>query len=44
MLCSQEITGYTKEDGTVVEPKKFNQVAMVYSEDKVRAQATCVLS
>jgi hypothetical protein len=32
----KEITGYTKEDGTQVEPVKFNQVAMKYSEDKAK--------
>jgi len=31
-----QITGYTKEDGTVVEPRPFNQVAMQYSEDKAK--------
>ena len=40
----KEITGYTKEDGTQVEPVKFNVVAQKYSEDKakeVRAQRHC---
>ena len=32
----KEITGYTKEDGTVVEPVKFNVVAQKYSEDKAK--------
>lgn len=32
----REITGYTKEDGTVVPPRPFNQVAMQYSEDKAK--------
>lgn len=32
----KELTGYTKEDGTVVEPLKFNVVATKYSEDKAR--------
>ena len=32
----KEITGYTKEDGTQVEPVKFNVVAQKYSEDKAK--------
>jgi hypothetical protein len=36
MEALKEITGYTKEDGTKVEPVKFNVVAQKYSEDKAK--------
>lgn len=36
MEAMKELTGYTKEDGTVVEPLKFNVVATKYSEDKAK--------
>jgi NIMA-interacting peptidyl-prolyl cis-trans isomerase 4 len=44
LLALREVQGYTKEDGTVVPPRPFNQVAMEYSEDKAKEVrcAVCV--
>ena len=36
MEALKEITGHTKEDGSKVEPVKFNVVAQKYSEDKAK--------
>lgn len=36
MEAMKELMGYTKDDGTVVEPLKFNVVATKYSEDKAK--------
>ena len=41
MEAMRELTGYTKEDGTVVGPAKFHEVATKYSEDKARAARSC---
>ena len=41
LLALREIQGYTKEDGTVVPPRPFNQVAMEYSEDKAKEVRGC---